>query len=237
MMGQPKKPRTMAVFRGVAAVIGLLAGLAPKLVHAQVSIDTGKTPADIFALDCATCHKGARGLAHGKSSAELASFLAEHYTSSKDQAAALAAYVMGAGGGDAAPAGTARGPKTQPDHPAAAAAEPQKPSPPGKPTGKPTGKPEEAPSATAKLQPDEDKKPPASGPGRQPPATAAKNRRNGPEPVPPAQPPAAAVSEPVAPSIPAQESNPVEAPTQSAAAPAGPEPSDAAPVPRDDIPD
>src|SRR5580704_12939880 len=105
MMSQPTKPRKMAVFRGITPAIGMLAGLfAPVLAHAQQSIDTGKTPAEIFAIDCATCHKGARGLAHGKSSSELASFLSEHYTSSKDQAAALAAYVMGAGGGDAAPA-------------------------------------------------------------------------------------------------------------------------------------
>jgi hypothetical protein len=236
MMSQPTKPRKIAVFRGFAPAIGLLAGLlAPVLAHAQQSIDNGKTPAEIFALDCATCHKGARGLAHGKTSSELASFLAEHYTASKDQAAALAAYVMGAGGGDAVPA-TARGPKTPPDHPAAAAAEPQKPSPPGHP-GKPTGKPEEVPSATAKLQPEEEKKPPAAGPGRQLPATAARNRRNGPEPVPPAPQPAAVVNEPAPSNAPAQEANPPEAPAQSAAAPGNAEPGESAPVPRDDIPD
>jgi hypothetical protein len=233
-MGQPIKPRKMAVFRHIAPVITLAAGFfAPVLAHAQTSIDQGKTPADIFALDCATCHKGARGLAHGKSSSELASFLAEHYTASKDQAAALAAYVMGAGGGDAAPA-AARGPKTQPDHPAAAA-EQQKPSPAGHP-GKPTGKPEEAPSATAKLQSEEEKKPPAAAPGRQP-VTATRNRRNEPEPVPPASQPAAAVGEPPPAAAPAQDATPPEAPAQHAAAPENAEPGESAPVPRDDIPD
>lgn len=232
-MGRPAKSKKIAVFGSIAPAIALLAGLlAPVLAHAQTSIDTGKTPADIFALDCATCHKGARGLARGKSSSELASFLAEHYTASKDQAAALAAYVMGAGGGDAAPA-AARAPKTPPANPAAAA-EQQKPSPPGRP-GKPNGKPEEVPSTTAKLQPEEDKKPPATGPGRQP-ATATRNRRNEPEPVPGAAHPAAAVSEPIS-NPPAQEASPPEPPAQHAAAPESAEPGESAPVPRDDIPD
>jgi hypothetical protein len=226
----------MAVFRGIAPATGLLVGLlAPVLAHAQQSIDTGKTPAEIFAIDCATCHKGARGLAHGKTSSELASFLAEHYTASKDQAAALAAYVMGAGGGDAVPA-QAHGPKTPPDHPAAAA-EPQKPLAPGAPghPAKPNGKPDEVPSATAKLQPEEEKKPPGALPGRQ--APGARNHRNGPEPVPSAPQPGAVVSEPAPSSAPAQEATPPEAPAQSAAAPGNAEPGETAPVSRDDIPD
>ena len=97
------------MFRGVAPAIGLLIVLAPAMAQAQTNIDQGKSPAEIFATDCATCHKSARGLANGRGSSGLASFLVEHYTASKDQAAALAAYVMGAGGGEAAPA--ARGPK------------------------------------------------------------------------------------------------------------------------------
>jgi hypothetical protein len=108
MMGQPTKPREAGVFRGVAPAIGLVIGLVPVLAQAQTNIDQGKSPAEIFANDCATCHKSARGLANGRGSSGLASFLVEHYTASKDQAAALAAYVMGAGGGEAAPA--ARGP-------------------------------------------------------------------------------------------------------------------------------
>jgi hypothetical protein len=108
MMGQPTKPREAGVFRGIAPAIGLFMGLLPAMAQAQTNIDQGKSPAEIFANDCATCHKSARGLANGRGSSGLASFLVEHYTASKDQAAALAAYVMGAGGGEAAPA---RGPK------------------------------------------------------------------------------------------------------------------------------
>jgi hypothetical protein len=209
------------VFRRVAPAIGLFLGLMPVLAHAQTSIDSGKTPAEIFAIDCATCHKSARGLAHGKTSSELASFLAEHYTSGRDQAAALAAYVMGAGGGDAVPA-QARGPKPSPDtKPDTKPAEPNKP--PAR-AAKPTGKPEETP-ATAKLRPEEEKKPPG--------ATANRNRRTEPEPS--APPPAAVVASP-APSAAPETSSPM-APAPTAAAPANADSGEGAPVPRDDIPD
>ena len=97
------------MYRSVAPAIGLFMGLLPAMAQAQTNIDQGKSPAEIFANDCATCHKSARGLANGRGSSGLASFLVEHYTASKDQAASLAAYVMGAGGGEAAPA--TRGPK------------------------------------------------------------------------------------------------------------------------------
>src|SRR5580658_2000053 len=102
MMGQPIKLAMRRGFRYFAGAAGLLAGLIPALCQAQTSIDQGKSPAEIFSNDCATCHKSARGLANGRGSSGLASFLVEHYTASKDQAASLAAYVMGAGGGEAA---------------------------------------------------------------------------------------------------------------------------------------
>ena len=49
------------MFRRLAPTIGLAAGLAaamfPALARAQVNIDQGKSPAEIFANDCAACHK------------------------------------------------------------------------------------------------------------------------------------------------------------------------------------
>ena len=204
------------MFRSVAPAIALFIGLVPVMAQAQTNIDQGKSPAEIFATDCATCHKSARGLANGRGSSGLASFLVEHYTASKDQAAALAAYVMGAGGGEAAPA--ARGPKpaSAPDH-NRASAEPAAP-----PTRTP-GKPDQAPPA-------------AGRPGPQP-ATASRNRRIEPAPTPPAQQPAAVVAEP-APSGPAApDTSPAAVPGPSAAAPANPDSGESAPVPRDDIPD
>lgn len=200
------------MFRGVALAIGLLFVLAPAMAQAQTNIDQGKSPAEIFANDCATCHKSARGLANGRGSSGLASFLVEHYTASKDQAAALAAYVMGAGGGEAAPA---RGPKpgATPDR-NRASAEP----PPSRPAEKP------------------DQAPPAAGrPGPQP-ATASRTRRNEPASAPPTQQPTAVVAEPTT-SSPSAPESPAAVPGPSAAAPANADTGENAPVPRDNIPD
>ena len=84
---------------GCAGVVAIL----PFAARAQVNIDAGKTAAEIYASDCATCHKTPRGLAAGKNSLTLTIFLREHYTASGDQAKALAAYVLGAGGAEPAP--------------------------------------------------------------------------------------------------------------------------------------
>ena len=116
--------------RRLAAMIGLLAGFGPALARAETNIDQGKTPAQIFANDCAACHKPTRGLAHGKNRFALTEFLREHYTTSREQAAGLAAYVLGAGFGASG----------------AAAVPGQKPE-----QAKPV-KPEEEALATAKLQ-------------------------------------------------------------------------------------
>src|ERR1700761_7641737 len=106
-LAEPTRREEIGVLRGVPARIGLIAGLAPALLpvaaRAQVNIDAGKSPAEIYSADCATCHKTPRGLAAGKNSLTLSTFLREHYTASPDQATALAAYVLGAGGGEAAP--------------------------------------------------------------------------------------------------------------------------------------
>jgi hypothetical protein len=95
------------VFRRTAPVIGTVAAVAfvmfPTLALAQVNIDQGKSAADIFSSVCTACHKTSRGLAAGKNSLMLSAFLREHYTASSDQASALAAYVLGAGGSEPAP--------------------------------------------------------------------------------------------------------------------------------------
>ncbi len=94
------------MFRGLPVKFALIAGLAgllPGSARAQVNIDAGKSAAEIYSSDCATCHKTPRGLAAGKNSLMLSSFLREHYTASRDQASALAAYVLGAGGAEPAP--------------------------------------------------------------------------------------------------------------------------------------
>ena len=53
---------------------------------------TRASPASqIFSSACAECHKAPHGLAKGKSAATVAEFLREHYTTNREQAAALAA--------------------------------------------------------------------------------------------------------------------------------------------------
>src|ERR1700689_4294891 len=102
----------------------MLAVLASSAVHAQVNIDQGKAPAQIYDSDCAACHKSMRGLANGRSASALTSFLTEHYTSSAKQASALAAYVLAGGGGVGTPAPT-RAPKAKPDTTNASAEDPK----------------------------------------------------------------------------------------------------------------
>ena len=198
--------------RRLAAVIGLVAGLSPALAHAQTNLDQGKSPAQIFASDCAACHKPTRALANGKNRFALTEFLREHYTTSREQAAGLAAYVLGTGFG-AKPA----------NEPPPKTAKPEEETPgvprPPKPIGE-AAKPEEEPAAT-----DE------PGAGRQPPAgrdhrQANTRDRRRPQGEPPREP--AAMAEPAA-------EAPLLEPTPAGQATA--EPGEPAAVPRDDIPD
>jgi hypothetical protein len=219
------------VIQRLAQCFGLLAALVPAVAQAQVNIDQGKSPAEIFANDCAACHKSTRGLASGKNSLMLATFLREHYTASRAQASALAAYVLGAGGGETLKPGQKPGPER------AKLEEPK-----GRPVQQ-SAKPEvEAP--TAKLQPPagEETKP-EEQPGGARPASALhgrKNEKNERDATPTPPEPAAVVAAPAAGVMPPtenSEANPAAraGPTTSAAAPA--EPADGEPVPRDNIPD
>jgi hypothetical protein len=65
--------------------------------------DAGKNGPQLFASDCSACHKGPGGLAKGRDKGGLTSFLREHYTSRQETAGLLAAYLLGAGPGDAKP--------------------------------------------------------------------------------------------------------------------------------------
>lgn len=248
MAGQTRIIREIRVTRRLAAIIGLLVGFAPAMAYAQTNLDQGKSPGQIFASDCAECHKGVRGLAKGKNSTALTEFLREHYTTSRQQAAGLAAYVLH-GGGEAA--GSQR---PAAERAKASAEEPKA----GKQQGRQSAKPEGAPPATAKLQPPagEEAKPadesiateepgvgtPRSAAGRhekneKQSATATRSRHKDGAmavPAPAAAPePAAVVAEP----NPSATANPEPSPAPTAAAPTEAAPGEGAPVPRDDIPD
>lgn len=223
MGGQPKQFGEFRVTRRLAATIGLLAGLAPAWAYAQTNIDQGKTPAQMFVAACAECHKATRALATGKNSGTLADFLQEHYTTSRAQAAALAAYVLSMRGAESGAQAQGRGQK-----PTVTRTTPAEEPKPARHQARQPGRPNETAPAAAK-------------PHQERPATATRNRRKEPNVPPPQEPaavthePAAAVAEPAAASeTPNRETSPTPA---AAVSPADAASGGGETVPRDNIPD
>jgi hypothetical protein len=79
--------------RGIALTIGLFALLLSGGARAQENLDEGKTPAQLYQADCAICHKTMRGMTSAGGIGGLESFLREHYTSSRESAAAISRYI------------------------------------------------------------------------------------------------------------------------------------------------
>jgi hypothetical protein len=73
----------------------VLALTAP--VGAQENLDSGKSGAQLFASNCALCHKSAQALRKSGGLLGLSSFLREHYTSSRESAAIIATYLESLG--------------------------------------------------------------------------------------------------------------------------------------------
>jgi hypothetical protein len=86
------------------ATVMLLIGFAAVPAQAQ-NLEAGKSPSQIFAGGCAVCHKSPRGLLKTVAPGQLPAFLRQHYTTSTDMAASMAAYVVSNG----APATSAGG--------------------------------------------------------------------------------------------------------------------------------
>jgi hypothetical protein len=226
------RPEEVSVVRRFAPKIGpmfrfgavLAFAIIPAAARAQVNIDQGKPAAEIYQSDCATCHKTTRGLADGKNSLMLSSFLREHYTASRDQAAALAAYVLGAGGGAPAPA------QKPAQERAKATGEEPKPAEP-----KTAARPE------PEVKPADQEHPAGSNTDKRDarPAIASRGHKQEPEAAPPPQLAAPVVATPAANPAPSSAEAPSQesGTTKSAAAPAESQPSDNAQVPRDNIPD
>ncbi len=78
--------------RALALVLAAIAALAGDAVYAQ-NLDEGKSPARLFADNCATCHRNPRGLAKGRFRVTLYLFLQNHYASNASSAWALASYL------------------------------------------------------------------------------------------------------------------------------------------------
>jgi len=246
LLFQSKKLEEVSVLRRRGPTIGFVAALAlfaaSPAARAQTNIDQGKSSAEIFANDCAACHKSIRGLANGKNSLMLSAFLREHYTASREQAAALAAYVLGNGGGAPAPAGQKPGraaaeePKT-----GAKAGEPKagEPKTASRPTRAATKPAEEAPADAQPQRPtEEDRRPStASHDQKEPEAVRPAPASAIPAAAPPANETPSVAQPTIAQPTVAQPAAPRPAATTSAAAPAELQPSDSEPVPRDNIPD
>jgi hypothetical protein len=257
------KSGEICVFRRSVPLTGLFAAsflagwifvLSAAPARAQVNIDQGKSTAEIFSNDCGTCHKTAKGLANGKNSATLAGFLREHYTSSAQQAASLAAYVLGAGSGPPPSANLKPGTAGESKAGEAKIGDAKPGEKPGDKAGARQGRPD---SSTAKLQPPtgQDTKieaepaaepsaaaPNPAAPGRNKPAgkreprpvTASRGPRQEPEtppPVPQAAPIATPDMAPVATAPAATTPAASPAATEPAAPPAEPPPAATAAVP------
>ena len=80
---------------GVRLTISCLALCVASSAGAQGNLDQGKTAAQLYASNCATCHESLASNRNTISFFELKSFLSQHYTSNSESAANLAAYLKG----------------------------------------------------------------------------------------------------------------------------------------------
>jgi len=80
---------------GVRLTISSLALCVASSAGAQGNLDQSKTTAQLYASNCATCHESPQSVSNTKSLSELERFLSQHYTSNRESAANLAAYLKG----------------------------------------------------------------------------------------------------------------------------------------------
>src|SRR5262245_3741605 len=80
---------------GVRLTISSLVLCVASSAGAQGNLDQSKTAAQLYASNCATCHESLQSVSNTKSFFELKSFLSQHYTSNRESAANLAAYLKG----------------------------------------------------------------------------------------------------------------------------------------------
>jgi mono/diheme cytochrome c family protein len=80
---------------GVRLTISSLALCVASSAGAQGDLDQSKTAAQLYASNCATCHESPASVKNTKSFSEFESFLRQHYTSNRESAANLVAYLKG----------------------------------------------------------------------------------------------------------------------------------------------
>ena len=84
-------PRTNALTVVISFVTVCIAGSA----GAQENLERAKTAAQLYATNCASCHKSPQSVTTTTKIFGLESFLREHYTPSSQSAATIAAYLNG----------------------------------------------------------------------------------------------------------------------------------------------
>ena len=100
-----------------AVAVGALVVLAGTAASAQENLEQGKSGAQLFATDCAICHKSPQALV--KDGYPTEGFLRVHYASSREMAAAVSAYLRGIARPEAGQVGTKRGKQAESGKPAA----------------------------------------------------------------------------------------------------------------------
>ena len=177
-------PETRAQWRGPTPEPAAPAAPPPAGTSRGENFSAGKTPAQLFASDCtgSGCHRGPQGLGKDRGQMGLSNFLREHYTNSRESAAALAAYLAGV----PADARAAR-PTPEPRQPRAAAR--------GDDTAKPETKRQPAEASDAP-RPETAKPTPAQRPPRGRQATVAPTPPPAAAPAPAPEPPAPPASLP-----------------------------------------
>jgi hypothetical protein len=153
----------MGFKRGIGLAVAVSALWLAGPAGAQESLDSGKSGAQLFASDCAICHKTPGSIKRPGGQYGLANFLTQHYTASVQSANAIAAYVNAAGGGQAPAGRSATGKRTAKGDDKAKAGD-TKPGTPksgevktGKPAGAKTSAPKTAEPKASESKPAEPK--------------------------------------------------------------------------------
>lgn len=150
----------------MAVLVGAGVGLSAASAPAQEDLNRGKTPAQLYASDCAECHRNPRALPKRDNANALGGFLRVHYTASRESAAAIASYLVSLGPDPRA--GSAR-PGTPARSRPAASRDQSKSSPAPEPAAKPA---EPAPPTPPETIPEAPAAAPAAPPAGETPAAA-----------------------------------------------------------------
>ena len=91
-----RKMRTrLTSSHGIRLAISSLALCVASSAVAQGSLERGKTAAQLYAANCAKCHKSPQSVTKTTGSLELETFLGVHYAATPKSAAAIATYLKG----------------------------------------------------------------------------------------------------------------------------------------------